>query len=185
MAPALGQVKRSTRDKNGLGKPTWDIALWYPMQGDWTEDDFLAFDATAGNRMIELAASKLLKGFKIAVSDVFAAGDGKQFQGQLIQWVMFRLCSASGFRNWCRNAPVSGADTAAGGSELPRLQSSLKSRTKDPGGRLFDLTMPTDSAIGMTFTRTAPRRRRQRSSAMRMRHSRRPPTSFKRIGRVM
>jgi Uma2 family endonuclease len=55
MAPALGQVKRCTRDKNVLGKPTWDIALWYPMQGDWTEDDFLAFESTSGNRMIELA----------------------------------------------------------------------------------------------------------------------------------
>jgi Uma2 family endonuclease len=40
---------------NGRGKPAWDIALAFPLQGDWTEADYLALEANFGNRMIELA----------------------------------------------------------------------------------------------------------------------------------
>jgi Uma2 family endonuclease len=39
----------------GQGQPASDIALGFPMQGAWTEADYLALEATIGNRMIELA----------------------------------------------------------------------------------------------------------------------------------
>jgi Uma2 family endonuclease len=55
MAIALGQVRRSKPVNNSLGKPAWDIALSYPMQGDWTEEDYLELESAFGNRMIELA----------------------------------------------------------------------------------------------------------------------------------
>lgn len=35
------------------GEPTWEIAYSFPRQGDWNEDDFLAFEAKAS--LIELA----------------------------------------------------------------------------------------------------------------------------------
>lgn len=34
------------------GEPVWDLARLYPLQGEWTEDDYLALDT---NRMIELS----------------------------------------------------------------------------------------------------------------------------------
>lgn len=55
-------------------QPAWDVALGFPMQGEWTEADCLELEARFGNRQ---AASKLLKGFKVAVAAVFAAGEGK------------------------------------------------------------------------------------------------------------
>jgi Uma2 family endonuclease len=55
MATALEHLKQSKPVKNGVGKPAWDIALSYPMQGDWTEEDYLDLESTFGNRMIELA----------------------------------------------------------------------------------------------------------------------------------
>jgi Uma2 family endonuclease len=36
------------------GELTWEIAMLYPQQGDWTEADYLALDAKT-NRMIELS----------------------------------------------------------------------------------------------------------------------------------
>jgi Uma2 family endonuclease len=36
-------------------QPAWDVALGFPMQGDWTEEDYLELETTFGNRMIELA----------------------------------------------------------------------------------------------------------------------------------
>jgi len=34
------------------GEPAWDIALLYPLQGEWTEEEYLALDT---NRLIELS----------------------------------------------------------------------------------------------------------------------------------
>ena len=34
------------------GEPTWEMALFYPLQGQWTEADYLALDT---NRPIELS----------------------------------------------------------------------------------------------------------------------------------
>ena len=36
------------------GEPTWEMALFYPTQGEWTETDYLALDANS-SRMIELS----------------------------------------------------------------------------------------------------------------------------------
>jgi Uma2 family endonuclease len=54
MASALGRVKQSTRTTNRRGKPAWDVALLYPMQGDWSEEDYLALDRDSEPRLIEL-----------------------------------------------------------------------------------------------------------------------------------
>ena len=54
MDAVLKRTTRKTRN-NGRRQPAWDVALGYPMQGDWTEDDYLALEANFGNRMIELA----------------------------------------------------------------------------------------------------------------------------------
>lgn len=34
-----------------IGEPTWDIAMLFPRQGEWTEEDYLVLDT---NRLIEL-----------------------------------------------------------------------------------------------------------------------------------
>ncbi|HEX5470922.1 MAG TPA: Uma2 family endonuclease [Lacipirellulaceae bacterium] len=36
--------------------PSWEVALLFPCQGDWTEADYLALDT---NRLVELVAGKL------------------------------------------------------------------------------------------------------------------------------
>jgi Uma2 family endonuclease len=38
----------------GRGEPVWDIALLYPLQGDWTEEDYLELEHSSGNQMLEL-----------------------------------------------------------------------------------------------------------------------------------
>lgn len=40
--------------KNGRGQPAWNLALLYPPQGMWTEDDYLDLEQKSDNRMIEL-----------------------------------------------------------------------------------------------------------------------------------
>jgi Uma2 family endonuclease len=40
------------RNNSKRGEPAWDIALLFPRQGQWTEDEYLALDT---NRMIELS----------------------------------------------------------------------------------------------------------------------------------
>ena len=41
------------RKKPTRGEPSWDIALLYPAQGEWTEEDYLAVEKS-GRRMMEL-----------------------------------------------------------------------------------------------------------------------------------
>jgi Uma2 family endonuclease len=50
MATTLDRNRKPTPQQ-----PAWDLALGFPMQGDWTEDDYLELEAMFGNRMIELA----------------------------------------------------------------------------------------------------------------------------------
>ncbi len=38
-----------------MPEPSWDVALLFPSQGNWTEADYFALEARSGNRMIELA----------------------------------------------------------------------------------------------------------------------------------
>ncbi len=54
MATALGRVKRAKPTRTGRGEPAWDVALRYPMQGDWSEEDYLALDRDSEPRLIEL-----------------------------------------------------------------------------------------------------------------------------------
>ena len=47
--------KSKSRDTNSKREPAWGIASFYPLQGDWTEDDYLELESNIGNQMIELA----------------------------------------------------------------------------------------------------------------------------------
>jgi Uma2 family endonuclease len=58
MDAVLKRARRKTPN-NGRLQPAWDVALGFPMQGDWTEDDYLALEANFGNRMVELANGRL------------------------------------------------------------------------------------------------------------------------------
>ncbi len=42
---------KATRRPIKRGEPTWEVALFYPLQGDWTEEEYLALDT---NRFVEL-----------------------------------------------------------------------------------------------------------------------------------
>jgi Uma2 family endonuclease len=55
MAATLSHGKPSKPTGNGLGIPAWGIASFYPLQGDWTEDDYLELERCIGNRMVELS----------------------------------------------------------------------------------------------------------------------------------
>ena len=59
MSTALDTAKKSKSTKRPPREPVWDVALIYPMQGDWTEDDYLALEANSGNWMIELVDGRL------------------------------------------------------------------------------------------------------------------------------
>jgi Uma2 family endonuclease len=40
-------------------EPSWDVALLFPLQGNWTEEEYLALERDSGNRMIELANGRV------------------------------------------------------------------------------------------------------------------------------
>jgi Uma2 family endonuclease len=45
---------RSLANRNGrAGEPAWEIARFFPSQGDWTEDEYFALDT--GNQPVELS----------------------------------------------------------------------------------------------------------------------------------
>ena len=47
----------STPSRNSqIGEPTWEIASLYPMQGSWSEEDYLRLDA---GRLVEFDNGKL------------------------------------------------------------------------------------------------------------------------------
>ncbi len=49
MATDLKRSKRENR-KNGAAEPTWEIARFFPAQGDWSEEDYFALET---NRRVE------------------------------------------------------------------------------------------------------------------------------------
>src|ERR1700704_6474976 len=55
MASVLERAKTPKAAANGKREPVWDIAFFFPMQGDWTEQDYLALERNNGNWMIELS----------------------------------------------------------------------------------------------------------------------------------
>jgi Uma2 family endonuclease len=55
-------VERNRKPKSvasSEGEPAWDIALAFPRQGSWTEDDYFSIEQTLGNRLVELANGSL------------------------------------------------------------------------------------------------------------------------------
>jgi Uma2 family endonuclease len=53
-APVATTSSEFPQPKNGarIGEPVWDVALWYPLQGHWTEDDYLSL-VSGTNWMVE------------------------------------------------------------------------------------------------------------------------------------
>src|SRR3979411_279995 len=41
---------------SGLGEPTWEVARFFPAQGDWTEAEYLALPT---NHLVELSDGRL------------------------------------------------------------------------------------------------------------------------------
>ena len=41
---------------SAVGEPTWEVALLFPPQGEWTEEEYLALET---NRMVELSDGRL------------------------------------------------------------------------------------------------------------------------------
>src|ERR1700677_688602 len=54
MATVAGRTRKRKAAGSGKREPAWDIATFFPLQGDWTEEEYLAFERDAGNRLIEL-----------------------------------------------------------------------------------------------------------------------------------
>src|SRR6266851_3750811 len=55
MATLIERRKKPKPPSMLPGEPAWGIASFYPLQGDWTEDDYLDLERNIGNRMIELS----------------------------------------------------------------------------------------------------------------------------------
>ena len=53
MATAIKNKPKADVTRNGKHQPTWDIAAFFPLQGEWTEEEYLDLDS-AGGRLIEL-----------------------------------------------------------------------------------------------------------------------------------
>ena len=56
----MNDVKRISQDPwtplSGPGEPTWEVARFYPLQGEWTEADYLALPT---NQLVELSDGRL------------------------------------------------------------------------------------------------------------------------------
>ncbi len=50
--PHMRAAQHLARGVNGEPEPAWDVAYLFPVQGDWTEGDYLALDT---NRLVELS----------------------------------------------------------------------------------------------------------------------------------
>src|SRR5262245_50574119 len=56
----MGKLLRKPASRNGTNgralEPAWDVALLFPPQGEWTDEDYLDLP---GNRLIELCEGRL------------------------------------------------------------------------------------------------------------------------------
>src|SRR5882672_10319061 len=53
--PVTIEKAKPRRHSNGKTRePVWELARLYPLQGEWTEEDYLALEREIGNQMIEL-----------------------------------------------------------------------------------------------------------------------------------
>src|SRR5437773_527713 len=59
MVSVLERGRKSKSNGKPIGEPAWDIALFYPRQGAWTEQDYLALERNNGKWMIELSDGRL------------------------------------------------------------------------------------------------------------------------------
>jgi hypothetical protein len=41
--------KKSNGARNGRGQPAWDIARLFPVQGEWTEEEYLALETLSSS----------------------------------------------------------------------------------------------------------------------------------------
>ncbi|MBI3821287.1 MAG: Uma2 family endonuclease [Planctomycetes bacterium] len=54
MATVAKRTRNFKSTLNGKREPAWEIATFFPMQGDWTEEEYLALDRNSEPRLIEL-----------------------------------------------------------------------------------------------------------------------------------
>jgi Uma2 family endonuclease len=54
MTAVLESAKTGARTNIKLREPVWELARLWPLQGEWTEEDYLALERQIGNTMIEL-----------------------------------------------------------------------------------------------------------------------------------
>ena len=80
MATLLERGKKRKPIKKPTKEPAWDIALLYPLQGHWTEYDYLSLEASVGNKMIELADGYL---------EILPMPD--MFHQDIVQFLLFGL----------------------------------------------------------------------------------------------
>lgn len=52
--PTALDPKKHAKHKQAISEPAWDVARLYPLQGDWSEEDYFALEKKSGNRLIEL-----------------------------------------------------------------------------------------------------------------------------------
>src|SRR5260370_36405685 len=54
MSTKVRKTAKGLASRNGrLGEPAWEIARFFPSQGEWAEDGYFALDT--GNRLVELS----------------------------------------------------------------------------------------------------------------------------------
>jgi Uma2 family endonuclease len=59
MAFAPDKTRRAAASINGR-RPTWELARFFPQQGDWTEDDYLELEGRCGDHIrVELSDGRL------------------------------------------------------------------------------------------------------------------------------
>jgi hypothetical protein len=59
MATTVERTTRANGAKSRTLEPAWEVATFFPMQGDWTEADYFALERNSGNWMIELNNGRL------------------------------------------------------------------------------------------------------------------------------
>lgn len=55
MTAMLESAKPHGRANGKPHEPVWELAKLWPLQGEWTEEDYLALERQIGNQMIELS----------------------------------------------------------------------------------------------------------------------------------
>lgn len=72
--PTVAEKRKRSRPEQANGEPTWDIALIYPYQGEWSESEYLDLPT---NRLVEYDDGRL---------------EFLPMPTTLHQWIFFYLC---------------------------------------------------------------------------------------------